>query len=281
MKTYDEHEHNDDLAVGRILSRREILGLLAGASAGLVLSACGDTPAATTVAGGNVPASNAPTAVAATTGSTTVNCVVKPEMTEGPYFVDEKINRSDIRPNSKTGKLSEGNPLTIALAISSVGTSGCVPLKDAQVDIWHCDAKGIYSDTKDNHWGDTTGQNFLRGYQISDSAGAVKFLTIYPGWYRGRAVHIHFKIRTTGTDGKSYEFTSQFFFDDTLSDQVFTQTIYNKAQRDTLNSNDDIYSEGGNQLTLPTVKSEGSYTANFSIGLDLSNSEVGKSDQVG
>ena len=91
------------------------------------------------------------------------------------------------------------------------------------MDIWHCDAHGLYSDVSDPRF-DTQGKKFLRGYQTTDSNGVAKFITIYPGWYQGRAVHIHFKIRSGS--GPVYEFVSQLFFDDALSDQVYNQAPY-------------------------------------------------------
>ena len=122
------------------------------------------------------------------------DCVVRPELTEGPYFVDEKINRSDIRTDTTTNAVSAGVPLVLTFLVSQIGSSACTPLQGAQVDIWHCDALGVYSDVSGNSG------NFLRGYQVTDANGQAQFTTIYPGWYRGRAVHIHFKIRTTGTN---------------------------------------------------------------------------------
>jgi protocatechuate 3,4-dioxygenase beta subunit len=207
--------------------------------------------------------------------------VVRPELTEGPYFVDEKINRSDVRADTKTGVVKEGVPLALTLLVSQVAVGQCTPLKDAQIDIWHCDAAGAYSDVADNTMGSAVGQNFLRGYQLTDSSGTAHFTTIYPGWYRGRAVHIHFKIRTKGTDGAAYEFTSQFFFDDALSDQVFANAPYAaKGTRDTRNSNDGIYQGGGSQTTLAPTKTADGYAAAFSLALDLSDTSVGKSDSA-
>ncbi len=85
----------------------------------------------------------------------------------------------------------------------------------AIVDIWHCDAAGVYSDATDPGF-NTVGKKFLRGYQVTDANGGVQFTTIYPGWYRGRTVHIHFKVRAKAKSGQSYEFTSQLYFDDAI-----------------------------------------------------------------
>lgn len=297
--------HDDDMPVGRILSRREVFSLFGAASATILLAACGD--AATSTAGvaagqptqqaatptvaskegltASVATTAATSSSAATTAAgsaTTPSCVVVPEQTEGPYFVDEKLNRSDIRPDPSTGTAKAGVPLTLSLAVASVAGSGCTPLKGAQVDIWHCDALGVYSDTNDPGW-NTVGQKFLRGYQVTDDKGAVQFTTIYPGWYQGRTIHIHFKIRTTGTNGQAYEFTSQFFFDDSLSDQVLTQAPYNTktGTRGTRNANDGIYNNGGDQTLLKPTKTANGYSASFAIGLNLADTNVGKSDAAG
>ena len=131
------------------------------------------------------------------------------------------------------------------------------------MDIWHCDAAGQYSDISDPGF-NTKGQTWLRGYQTTDTNGQAAFTTIYPGWYPSRAVHIHFKIRTTTSSNQSYEFTSQLFFDDALSDQVFTQAPYaSKGQRDTLNSNDSIYKD---TLLLTVNQTDQGYAAAFDIG---------------
>ncbi len=106
---------------------------------------------------------------------------------------------------------------------------------------------------------------------MTDAEGKAQFTTIYPGWYRGRAVHIHFKIRATDASGNSYDFTSQLFFDDAVSNQVYAQPPYSqRGQMDTSNSRDGIYRSGGGQLTLDVVKSGDGYAATFPIGLDLS-----------
>jgi protocatechuate 3,4-dioxygenase beta subunit len=114
----------------------------------------------------------------------------------------------------------------------------------------------------------------------SGTDGAVQFQTIFPGWYSGRAVHIHFTIRTKAADGEDYQFTSQFFFDDTLTDQVHSLEPYaSQGQRDTRNSNDNIFSSGGDQLLLDLQgDTTNGYTGSMSIGLDLTDAETGASD---
>ncbi|HJQ25112.1 MAG TPA: intradiol ring-cleavage dioxygenase [Blastocatellia bacterium] len=192
------------------------------------------------------------------------SCVVRPALTEGPYFVDEKLNRSDIRTDPTTGALRPGVPLILNFNVSAVSGSSCVPLPNAYVDVWHCDALGTYSDVTG-----ARGQKFLRGYQVTDANGAAQFTTIYPGWYSGRAVHIHFKVRMFSGSQKTYEFTSQFFFPDAFNQQVYTQSPYNsKGNPDTPNSRDGIYNGGGAQLLLtPTASGQG-YAATLDISLE-------------
>jgi protocatechuate 3,4-dioxygenase beta subunit len=150
-----------------------------------------------------------------------------------------------------------------------MGSDGCVPLEGATVDVWHCDALGVYSDVDDPGFS-TVGQQFLRGYLVTDASGVAAFTTIYPGWYQGRAVHIHFKVRGTADAGQSFEFTSQLFFRDAQSDEVFTQAPYaSKGQRTLLNAGDNIYQAGGSQLTLALTPAAQSYTTMFDIGVQL------------
>jgi protocatechuate 3,4-dioxygenase beta subunit len=241
---------------------------------------------ATAVAIASDPTAQATTAaevatVEAGNTATVPSCVVRPEMTEGPYFVDGQMERSDIRVEPTDNSVKEGIPLTLTFLVSQIAGAACTPLPGATVDVWHCDALGVYSDVTDRSF-DTTGQSWLRGYQVTDENGQCQFTTIYPGWYSGRAVHIHFKIRTSLTGNETYEFTSQFFFDDALSDQVFTQAPYNtKGQRNTYNSNDGIYAGGGDQMRLNLAEAAGGYTTSFEIALDLSDSETGQSDSAG
>jgi protocatechuate 3,4-dioxygenase beta subunit len=159
--------------------------------------------------------------------------------------------------------------LALTVLLSRIRGGDCQALADAQVDIWHCDALGIYSDVKDPGF-NTIGQKFLRGYQITDARGEAKFLTIYPGWYTGRTVHIHVKVRTAPEAKRSFELTSQMYFDDALSNRVYTDAPYAaKGQRTARNQDDRIFRRGGDQLMLaPTPASQG-YAATFAIGLRL------------
>lgn len=200
---------------------------------------------------------------------TDADCVVKPQQTEGPYFVDEKLNRSDIRSDPSDNSLKQGVQLRLAFQVSRIAGESCAPLEGAIVDIWHCDAMGVYSDVTDRSF-NTVGKKFLRGYQVTDANGTVEFNTIYPGWYPGRTVHIHFKIRTNSASQQSYEFTSQLYFDDALTDQIHTQRPYAaKGQRNIKNDQDGIFQRGGDQLMLQVAKDAKGYGARFDIGLQI------------
>ena len=240
----------DDRRIGTLLSRREAVTLL-GVSGFAVLTGCASAQ------GGDARASAIPA------------CVVRPEQTEGPYFVEELLNRSDIRSDPASGIVRPGVPLQLTANVSRIAGADCTPLPGAQVDVWHCDALGVYSDVTDPGFS-TVGQKFLRGYQVTDAAGAARFLTVYPGWYEGRTVHIHFKIRTDPQAARGYDFTSQMYFDDALTDMVFTRAPYvAKGQRTTRNTDDRIFRRGGSQLLLaPKATGEG-YAATFAIGLQV------------
>ena len=272
---------NDDAPVGRILSRREVLALLGLSGAAALAAACqpmaaAPTPAlsaerATVAAIGESPAAQATIAaeVAAAEALNTVAapaCVARPEMTEGPYFVDVGLNRSDIRSDSNTGVVKEGAPLLLTFRVSRIDAGACTPLAGAVVDVWHCDAAGAYSGVTDRSF-NTVSENWLRGHQVTNDGGTATFTTIYPGWYPGRTVHIHFKVRTAPDAAQGYEFTSQLFFDDALTDGVLAQPPYNVTGPRTRNTDDRIYDD---LLLLAVAPTESGYAATFDLGLDLS-----------
>ncbi|NOS80478.1 MAG: twin-arginine translocation pathway signal protein [Nitrospira sp.] len=197
------------------------------------------------------------------------SCVVRPEQMEGPYFVDERLNRSDIRTDPTDGQVKPGTPLTLTLRVSQLSTGGCQPLPGAQVDIWHCDALGVYSDVQDPGF-NTIGRKFLRGYQMTDARGEARFITLYPGWYPGRTVHIHFKIRTAPAGKRSFEFVSQLYFNDELTDRVHAAPPYAaNGPRTTRNPHDWIFRQGGDRLMLAPTALAGGYEAAFPISLQL------------
>lgn len=206
----------------------------------------------------------------------TLSCVLNPSMTEGPYWVDQKLNRSDIRVDPTDGSVRAGLPLTLTVNIVRVSGSSCALLPGAYVDIWHCDAAGLYSDAAANN---TVGKKFLRGYQVADDNGVAKFTTIYPGWYSGRAVHMHLRIRTYNGTQTLGNFASQLFFDDSISDQVFTAEPYDSRRtRDTRNSNDNIFSGTANssRTLLTLTRTATSYAATINVGVNMAAPAIGK-----
>lgn len=243
MKEHDEQN-------GPLLSRREAMVLLGTTSAIWLMTGTQSQAQAT---------SDRPQSL----------CLVRPEQTEGPYFVDERLHRTDIRSDPSNGKITPGTQLALTFNISRVRTGECHPLPDAQVDVWHCDAMGVYSDVRDPGFS-TVGQKFLRGYQLTDAQGTARFLTIYPGWYPIRTVHMHFKIRTAPMAGTRYEFTSQLYFPDELTDRVHTAAPYSsQGRRRVRNHQDFIFRDGGHQLMLAPSETRAGYTATFPIGLEL------------
>jgi protocatechuate 3,4-dioxygenase beta subunit len=237
----------DDRQAGNLLSRRRVLGLL-GASGVLALAGSRGLRAEPEGPSG---------------------CVVRPQQTEGPYFVDEALNRIDIRSDPSDGSVRPGTPLEIAFKVSRLSPKGCEPLTGALVDVWHCDHLGVYSDVEDPGF-NTVGRKFLRGYQVTDSRGAARFKTIYPGWYPGRTVHVHFKIRSAPSLAPGYEFASQLYFDDRLTDEVHArQPNARKGQRTRRNAADGIFLRGGSQLLLSPVRKGDGYAASFPIALQI------------
>lgn len=198
-----------------------------------------------------------------------------PQQTEGPYFVDEKLNRSDIRADPSDGTVQQGIPLTLILHVYDIDNGTCVPLKGAQVDVWHASSQGLYSDIQSIG---TAGKKYLRGDQMTDGNGTVRFATVYPGWYEGRAIHIHVKVRTFEGSQKTFEWTSQLYSDNSINSQVHTQAPYsNHGPVPMTNEQDGIFTgastdgvvqnNAGQHLMLNLAKDGQGYTGTFNIGL--------------
>jgi protocatechuate 3,4-dioxygenase beta subunit len=188
----------------------------------------------------------------------------------GPYFVEEKLNRSNITTDPDTGVAVAGVPLVVKLTLLDEDNA-CAPLVGAQVDVWHAAPSGLYSDESAEG---TAGKKYLRGYQVSDASGQLQFTTIYPGWYSGRAVHIHARIRTFDSSGTAtYDFLTQLFFDDTLTDTVYTKAPYaSRGTRDTRDAVDRVYGDDGASVLLEVVSDgNGGYVGSFTFGLSASN----------
>jgi protocatechuate 3,4-dioxygenase beta subunit len=163
-------------------------------------------------------------------------CPLTPRQTEGPFYFDPRLVRREIK---------EGRPgVGLQLRLQVVGAGDCSPAPRARVEIWHCDSAGAYSGYRSER---SAGERWLRGTQFADAQGVVAFETLYPGWYEGRAPHVHCKVLTP--DGR--EVTSQIYFPDTVSDEVYAQSVYRRRSgRRVLNGEDGIFrqSDGASPL---------------------------------
>jgi protocatechuate 3,4-dioxygenase beta subunit len=185
-----------------------------------------------------------------------VACVLAPEQTEGPYYVEDAAVRRDVTDGKR------GTPLNLRLTV--VDASKCRPIKGAAVEIWHCDAAGVYSGVSQQG---TENDLFLRGVQRTDATGVAVFRTIYPGWYPGRTVHVHTMVHLGG----NVVHTGQLYFSDAVTDTVYRRSPYNQRPgRNPRNSGDSIYRNGGKRSTLRLVRSGSAYTGSITMGVQRS-----------
>ena len=201
---------------------------------------------------------------AAQAAASTKVCILTPEAAQGPFYFDPSLVRTDI---------TEGKPgAPLALTLQVVEAENCASLKAARVDVWHSDGLGVYSGYARQATGSTEGETFLRGTQFTDAVGAVRFTTIYPGWYLGRTPHIHFKVILDDKD----LVTGQLYFPDTVSERIYAMLSpyrERKAERDTFNPNDFIFQKQGGSETLVAVEEDGgSYRVSLVIGIDRTRS---------
>lgn len=235
----------------RRLSRRQALELLGVASA-VVTAGC---------SGGETPTS--PSATTTTTTTTTVtdaggssgttSCAVSPTETVGPYPSHGDYFRSDVTDGKP------GLPLALTIAVVNAA-SGCTPVAGADVEIWQCDHQGVYSE-----YGQGQGQSFLRGVQTTNAQGQVTFNTVYPGWYQGRATHIHVEV-TIG--GRSVKVTQVAFPEDVTAAVYRTGVYAAKGQNSTTNARDNVFADGVSleMITLSGNTSSG-FTGTFQVGI--------------
>ncbi|MBV6635823.1 intradiol ring-cleavage dioxygenase [Mameliella alba] len=189
-------------------------------------------------------------------------CMVLPETTEGPYYFDPELVRRDITEGR------EGEAMRLQLQVVD---ADCQPIEGARVDIWHCDARGIYSGYRNRGTDiDARGETFLRGTQTTGDRGVATFDTIYPGWYPGRTTHIHYKVFL---DERSV-LTSQIFFPDALSEYLFQAVApYNEREdpRDTMNRDDWIAQRAGEGAFAAIREQASGYDAALVVGIDPGN----------
>lgn len=234
--------------------------------------------------------------------STNITCVLTPSLIEsegtpqqieGPYFVAGMPNRSDIRSDTSDGSLQQGIPLKLVVHVYQADGNGqgvtnnttakvCTPLSGARVDIWHANAQGIYSGVQDDGTADKT---FLRGYQITNDNGTAVFDTVYPGWYEGRAIHIHIKVTSFDGPTERLDWTSQFYLDDSANEQVHTQPPYsNHGPVPVTNEQDGIFtgpstdgliqSNAGKHLMLDLTKNgQEGYIGTFNVVVNSTGSK--------
>lgn len=242
------------------IDRRQALVHLSAVGLGGLFVACGGDDQGTSAAsststttGGSTGGSGSTTGGAATGTATAElfegagSCAVTPALTEGPYYIDVDSIRSDIREDR------QGVPLRLAVRVRDV--DGCTPVANAVVDVWHCDATGLYSgfeSASTRGGGPGPGgpgggassaideKRYLRGSQVTSAEGIVQFTTVYAGWYRGRTVHIHTKVHLNNRQ----VLTTQLYFDENVTKAVYANEPYaSDTGRDTFNDNDGIFAE--------------------------------------
>jgi protocatechuate 3,4-dioxygenase beta subunit len=220
-----------------------------------------------------------------TTTSTDGECIVSPTETEGPFpytsdgntksEISNPLNRSDVRTNSSDGAIQPGLPLSITLTIVNVNNN-CALIPDVRVDLWHCNRNGFYSGYSNQSGGlsgtanSYLGENWLRGYQMTDSNGEAKFTTIFPGWYQGRATHIHFEVYVNGVMKK----TTQLTFPETISDAIYETSLYSAHGINPIrNAVDSVFGDStvdlANEYFTMTGDVMNGYAASHQIGIEL------------
>jgi protocatechuate 3,4-dioxygenase beta subunit len=224
------------------LSRRAAFGAI-GAAAAAVAAACGESS----------PTSPSSTSTSTTTTSTNASCTVTPTETIGPYPSRSDMFRSDVRENR------QGTALTLTINVVNVNNA-CAAVSGAEVEIWHVDAAGDYS-----QYGSQTAATFLRGIQTTNAAGEVTFTTIYPGWYQGRATHIHVEVTIGGRSVK----VTQMAFPEPINNAVHTSGVYaSRGTNPMSNQSDGIFSDSlSSELVTPSGSPSGGYSATFQVGI--------------
>ena len=241
------------MAISRRDFGRSVLAGLAATTA-VGAGACGSTDGADGSGGEAGSGGSGGSSATGGAGGGINECVLYPEQTEGPFYLDLDSLRRDI---------TEGKPGAPLQMVIRVQDESCAPSRDVAVDVWHCDAGGVYSGFPGQLGGlDTTGQTFLRGTQVTDDAGVATFDTIYPGWYPGRTTHVHFQVRTSG----SMEATSQIYFPEDVTSEAYEAAPYDvRGQKDTANSADGIAVASPTPLAEVTGDASVGYVATIRV----------------
>ena len=224
------------------IGRRELLGAI-GATGAAVAFGCGSSSGGPT----------SPTTTTTTTTSNNAACAVTPTETIGPYPSLVDMFRSDIR-EGKSGTL-------LALTIKVVNVSNsCSPVSGANVEIWHVDAAGNYS-----QYGTQTTQTYLRGIQTTNASGQVMFTTVYPGWYQGRATHIHVEVVRNGASAK----VTQIAFPESANAAVYGSGVYSsRGQNPTSNTSDMVFADSiGSELATVSGDPATGMAATFQLAI--------------
>jgi protocatechuate 3,4-dioxygenase beta subunit len=234
---------------GRHVTRREVFGLHSAAGAALAVGCGGETPTGPTTGTSGTTTTTGGTASAA--------CAVSPQETVGPYPSLVDLIRSDIREGRS------GTPVALTLTVVNVNNA-CSPVADAVIDIWQCDAEGHYSQYNQPGYNGTA-QTFLRGIQATDSRGQVTFTTIYPGWYAGRATHIHVEVTVNGRSVK----VTQIAFPETVNAEVYRSGVYaSRGLNPTSNTVDMVFADSlQSELASVGGSPTAGYTATFTVGI--------------
>lgn len=187
-------------------------------------------------------------------------CRLAPQATEGPFYLDPELVRADI---------TEGRPGAPLELVLQVVTADCRPVDGARVDVWHCDAQGNYSGFArqgSDEVLDTSAETFLRGTQFTDADGIARFETIYPGWYSGRATHIHYKVFLD----EAAVLTSQLYFPDAFSESLYrTVAPYTDrpSGRRVSNADDGIFARSGDGAVAAVAERSGGHAASLVVGV--------------
>lgn len=242
---------SDDGTRGREIDRRTALVALGG----LVIAGC--------TGGGSDRRSDAvPRSSTGTAAGTAPVCTITRQETAGPFVLDLHDDPKLVRRDVTEGRT--GVPLSVTLTVLAAG-GACAPLAGRRVDLWQCDRAGVYSGFEQPS-ADTTGQTFLRGIQTTGADGTVRFSTLYPGWYPGRAPHLHYQVFLA--DGRVA--TSQLAFPEPITHGVYESPLYRaRGQADTSNRADSVFADGtrGEMLALAGDVASG-YRAALTVGVE-------------